>query len=64
MLAKAAYCSLCSLGVVDQLEQRRRWREELEVVEGQVQGLQEELRQHARYTSSYPPSPSLDSFEF
>jgi len=37
-----------SLNVDKQLEQRRLWAEELAIVDGQIQGLQMELRQQAR----------------
>jgi len=36
------------LGEDKQLEQRRLWAEELAIVDGQIQGLEMELRQHAR----------------
>jgi len=37
-----------SLGLDKQLEQRRLWAEELAIVDGQIQGLEMELRQQAR----------------
>ena len=40
---------LLSLNVDKQLEQRRLWAEELAIVDGQIQGLQMELRQQARW---------------
>ena len=41
--------SFLSLNVDKQLEQRRLWAEELAIVDGQIQGLQMELRQQARW---------------
>ena len=38
-----------SLGLDKQLEQRRLWAEELAIVDGQIQGLEMELRQQARW---------------
>jgi len=42
------FTSFLSLNVDKQLEQRRLWAEELAIVDGQIQGLQMELRQQAR----------------
>ena len=38
-----------SLGLDKQVEQRRLWAEELAIVDGQIQGLEMELRQQARW---------------
>merc|ERR1719341_2713886 len=42
------FTSSLSLGLDKQLEQRRLWAEELAIVDGQIQGLEMELRQQAR----------------
>jgi len=42
------FTSPLSLGLGKQLEQRRLWAEELAIVDGQIQGLEMELRQQAR----------------
>merc|ERR1719341_2849875 len=42
------FTSSLSLGLDKQVEQRRLWTEELAIVDGQIQGLEMELRQQAR----------------
>lgn len=42
------FTSPLSLGLDKQVEQRRLWTEELAIVDGQIQGLEMELRQQAR----------------